>query len=101
MTRRALSISSYDTDGCAPKAGERKPNPELAATFRRLGEHGAKDGFYTGPIADAIVAAVGERGRGFSPQPQPFVSLKSTEIPWNHPMHPSKSIDVKPRSGRV
>jgi len=30
------------------RAGERKPNPELAATFRRLSEHGAKDGFYTG-----------------------------------------------------
>ena len=49
-------------DGRAPRAGERKPNPELAATFRRLGEHGAKAGFYTGPVADAIVAAVAARG---------------------------------------
>ena len=46
----------------APRAGERKPNPELANTFRRLAEHGAKAGFYTGPIADAIVEAVSTRG---------------------------------------
>ena len=46
----------------APRAGEPKPNPELANTFRRLAEHGAKDGFYTGPVADAIVEAVKVRG---------------------------------------
>ena len=46
----------------APRAGEPKPNPELASTFRRLAEHGAKDGFYTGPVADAIVEAVKVRG---------------------------------------
>lgn len=46
----------------APRAGERKSNPELAATFRRVAEHGAHAGFYTGPIAEAIVNAVAERG---------------------------------------
>lgn len=49
-------------EGRAPRAGEPKPNPELAATFRRLAEHGAKAGFYTGPVADAIVEAVAARG---------------------------------------
>jgi len=49
-------------DGRAPRAGERKPNPELAATFRRLAKHGARKGFYSGPIAEAIVAATSARG---------------------------------------
>jgi len=33
----------------------------------------------------------------FSAQPEPFVSLK----PFNHPMYPTKSAHVKPKSGRV
>jgi len=37
-------------------------NPQLAATFRRVAAHGAKEGFYRGPIAEAIVRAVAERG---------------------------------------
>ena len=49
-------------DGVAPRAGERMPNPELANTFRALGSKGAMDGFYAGPIADAIVDAVASRG---------------------------------------
>ena len=46
----------------APSAGEVFANPQLAATFRRVAAHGAKEGFYRGPIAEAIVAAVAERG---------------------------------------
>lgn len=45
----------------APKAGEVFRNPDLAASFRRVAEHG-RDGFYTGPIADAIVKAIAEGG---------------------------------------
>ena len=60
--RGACCMLVGGSGGRAPRAGERKPNPELAATFRRLAAHGAKQGFYTGPIADAIVAAVAERG---------------------------------------
>ena len=56
---RALASCAH---GCAPRAGERKPNPELASTFRRLAAHGAKKGFYTGPVAEAIVEAVRSRG---------------------------------------
>jgi gamma-glutamyltranspeptidase/glutathione hydrolase len=49
-------------NGRAPKAGERKPNRELANTFRLLAKHGAQKGFYEGPVADAIVQAVRSRG---------------------------------------
>jgi gamma-glutamyltranspeptidase/glutathione hydrolase len=37
-------------------------NPDLANTFRSLGTLGAKKGFYSGPVAEAIVAAVKEYG---------------------------------------
>jgi gamma-glutamyltranspeptidase/glutathione hydrolase len=49
-------------NGCPPKAGQIFTNPELANTFRRLGELGAKEGFYSGFVADAIVDAVREFG---------------------------------------
>ncbi|MHB1937566.1 MAG: gamma-glutamyltransferase [Acidobacteriaceae bacterium] len=41
-------------DGKALVAGQLFRNPELAATLRRIGQQG-RDGFYKGPIADAIL----------------------------------------------
>lgn len=48
-------------DGQAPKAGELFRNPNLAATFRTLAEHG-KPGFYEGVIAESIVSVLGQMG---------------------------------------
>ena len=62
LLRDAGAACMLTPHGRAPAAGERKPNPELAATFRRLAQHGAREGFYTGPIAEAIVDAVTSRG---------------------------------------
>jgi gamma-glutamyltranspeptidase/glutathione hydrolase len=45
----------------APIAGEVFRNPDLAASFRRVAEKG-RDGFYRGPIADAIVKAIAAGG---------------------------------------
>jgi gamma-glutamyltranspeptidase len=44
-------------DGSLVQPGEKLKNPELAATFRAIAKGGAK-AFYSGPIAEAIVAKV-------------------------------------------
>lgn len=49
-------------DGEGPLPGEVVVNADLADTLRTLGEKGAKEGFYSGRIADAIVSSVQERG---------------------------------------
>eukprot|EP00927_Polykrikos_kofoidii_P080277 TRINITY_DN77149_c0_g1_i1.p1 TRINITY_DN77149_c0_g1~~TRINITY_DN77149_c0_g1_i1.p1 ORF type:complete len:581 (-),score=82.56 TRINITY_DN77149_c0_g1_i1:92-1834(-) len=46
----------------APRVGEVFRNPDLGQTFRLLAEKGARDGFYRGRVADAIVQSVIERG---------------------------------------
>ncbi|MGQ0648856.1 MAG: gamma-glutamyltransferase [Gemmatimonadaceae bacterium] len=62
-----LSASPYTKatfllDGTrAPREGERFRNPDLAGTFRRIAERG-QEGFYTGPVADAIVKLSKEQG---------------------------------------
>ena len=48
-------------DGKPPKAGEWMRMPELAATFRALATEGPS-GFYSGRIAEAIVAALAAHG---------------------------------------
>jgi gamma-glutamyltranspeptidase / glutathione hydrolase len=47
----------YNPDGSTKPAGTLLKNPELAAVFRELAEHGAA-AFYTGPIARDIVTKV-------------------------------------------
>ncbi|MFH5926242.1 gamma-glutamyltransferase [Roseomonas xinghualingensis] len=50
-------------DGSPIQAGERLRNPELAETFRRIGQEGAA-ALLRGPIAEAIASAVRGHGAG-------------------------------------
>ncbi|KAK9843622.1 hypothetical protein WJX84_004234, partial [Apatococcus fuscideae] len=59
---RQLGAAMLQPDGSAPKAGQIQRNPDLAATLRTVAEKGAKAGFYSGRIAEAIVKAVQEHG---------------------------------------
>jgi len=49
----------------APRAGEVFRNPDLARSFRRIAEKG-RDGYYTGPTAEAIVQISKEQGGTFT-----------------------------------
>src|SRR4051794_7846438 len=46
-----------DPDGTSREVGTRLRNPDMAKTYARIGRLGVTKGFYTGPVADAIVAA--------------------------------------------
>jgi len=52
---------TYLPNGRAPRAGEIFTNRALAASLRRIAEHGPA-GFYEGPTADAILATSREHG---------------------------------------
>lgn len=54
LLQHAVSRELMLVNGKAPAIGTRHRQPKLAATFRRIAEHG-RDGFYTGPVADDIV----------------------------------------------
>ncbi|MEB3264893.1 MAG: gamma-glutamyltransferase [Synechococcus sp.] len=56
-TARRLFLSG----GRAPGRGERLRQPELAATLERIATEG-EAGFYRGPVADALVALMEQRG---------------------------------------
>lgn len=53
----------YLPGGQLPAVGARLANPDLARTLELLAQHG-REGFYRGPVAEAIVAAV-RRGGGW------------------------------------
>jgi gamma-glutamyltranspeptidase/glutathione hydrolase len=52
----------YLPGGQLPEVGSRLPNADLAHTLELLAQHG-RDGFYRGPVAEAIVAA-SQKGGG-------------------------------------
>lgn len=64
----AATSALMTPSGGAPTAGELFRNPDLAATFRAVAERGAREGFYRGRIAEAIVTALRERGGVLSAQ---------------------------------
>ncbi|KQT14513.1 gamma-glutamyltransferase [Methylobacterium sp. Leaf399] len=55
------AAASYLVGGQAPEAGTIVKLPKLAATLRRIAEHGAK-GFYEGPVAQDLVAKLQSLG---------------------------------------
>ena len=54
--------ASLLVDGRPPRHGEVLRNPELASTLRMLAANGADEGFYKGPVAEAIVKCVRAKG---------------------------------------
>jgi gamma-glutamyltranspeptidase/glutathione hydrolase len=46
-----------DPDGTPRDVGTTLRNPDMANAYRYIGRHGAENGFYRGPIADAIAQA--------------------------------------------
>lgn len=65
LTRWPASAAKYLRADRAPAAGERWSDPDQARTLELLGRKGA-DGFYRGPVADEMVAAVRAAGGNWS-----------------------------------
>ena len=55
------AAATFLINGRTPKPGQVFCNPDLAASLRRIAEKG-RDGFYSGPTAEAIVAVSRELG---------------------------------------
>lgn len=59
LSKQSHARKTYLPNGNPLKVGEIFRNPDLAATYRRIAERG-RDGFYTGPTADGILALMKE-----------------------------------------
>jgi gamma-glutamyltranspeptidase/glutathione hydrolase len=65
LARWPASTAKYLRAGKAPVEGERWSDPDQARTLELLGRKGA-DGFYRGPVAEEMVAAVRAAGGNWS-----------------------------------
>lgn len=72
---------TYMPGGHAPRAGERFVSSDFARTLRRLAEQG-RDGFYKGPVAEAIVRTSDKYGGLFTLQ-----DLADHTSTWVEPIH--------------
>jgi gamma-glutamyltranspeptidase/glutathione hydrolase len=73
--------ATYLIDGHTPREGEIFRNPDLAASLERIAEHG-RNGFYTGPTADSILALSRQEGGTFTAQ-----DLADFRAEWVTPIH--------------
>ncbi|WP_350335516.1 gamma-glutamyltransferase family protein [Coralliovum pocilloporae] len=62
LSRHPGAAKHYLNNGSAPACGARHAVPALGKTFRRFAEKGAMEGFYTGEVAEDIVATVRAAG---------------------------------------
>jgi gamma-glutamyltranspeptidase/glutathione hydrolase len=89
VRRDAESARVFLRDGDVPPLYSILRNPDLAETLRLLQERG-RDGFYKGPVADAIVARVKAGGGVMS-----NADLEAFEPEWNEPITTSyRGYDV-------
>ncbi|MCU1262879.1 MAG: gamma-glutamyltransferase, partial [Bryobacterales bacterium] len=71
---------TYLPDGRAPKTGEVFRNRELAASLRAIAA-GGRDGFYKGPVAEAMIKTAAENGVVWKP-----ADLTEFEAEWVEPI---------------
>lgn len=65
VLRESPAGAVFLVDGAPPALGTRIVQPDLAATLRAVATSG-RDGFYLGPVADALVAGANARGAEWS-----------------------------------
>jgi gamma-glutamyltranspeptidase / glutathione hydrolase len=89
-----------DPDGTARDVETVQRNPDLARTYRRIGRHGS-DGFYSGPVARALVEAVQrppltpDADHTWRPGLLTLQDLEDYTAPWRDPTRVSyRGLDV-------
>jgi gamma-glutamyltranspeptidase / glutathione hydrolase len=79
--------TTYLVNGKAPRPGQLFSNPDLGTSLRRIAAKG-KDGFYTGPTADAILSTLHDLGGTMTAadlkefQPEWVTPLRTTYHGW-------------------
>ena len=81
MADYPASVAKFTNDGELYREGDLFRQPELAAVLERIAAEG-RDGFYRGPVADAIVAEM-KRGGGLITHED----LAAYEPVWREPVH--------------
>jgi gamma-glutamyltranspeptidase/glutathione hydrolase len=77
LSRNPDAARTFLVNGRAPRAGEIMRLPNLAATLDLLSSQGA-DAFYKGPIGEAVVASLNERGAKWR-----MDDLRAEEATWD------------------